>query len=245
MPYGTEAWLGKLSVHTLNTICDSKKVVGAGPTDGRSRIGNFAGLLGQINIACWVTILRFAALPVVVLPVYLQWPHGFLIAAIACGLGGLSDGLDGYLARRCGCATSFGGSLDLLADKLFVAVVMLLLVLQGIIPYWMLVLVLLREIGVTVLRNRSKQLVLRPDRLGKTKTGITIAALTGLLLRQEFLQEGLLAIFNVTLPVSQVLALAPWLMLLAVVLTVLSGVNYFFRYLEARKAGDKLSKGIA
>lgn len=210
----------------------------ASAIDLTRRVRTIKKLPMRLNIACWATTFRLAVLPVVILTIGLQWPHGYLIATVFCAMAGLSDGLDGYLARKYGCVTAFGKSFDLWADKVFVMVVMLALVLQNVIPYWMLVIVVLRELGVSYLRNQPTRLPISPDRWGKSKTGITLVALTGLLLHQEFLQSSLLAGPNLTSPLMQVLGLAFWLMLLAVALTVFSGANYFFKYLRVRGAGD-------
>ncbi len=189
-------------------------------------------LSAQLNIACWVTVSRIVLLPVVLLSVFLQWPHGLLIAAAACAIAGFSDSLDGYLARRNNCSTSYGAFLDLVADKLFVSAVLILLASMDIVPFWVPGVIIVREIGVTILRQRraAGRKRLNPDRWGKAKTVVTMIAITGLFLRQGFNQEGLIASASSLWPLLWVLDMAWWVMLGAVVLTVFSGANYFAGY---------------
>ncbi len=165
------------------------------------------------------------------MPVTLGWRHGLLIAAAACALAGVTDVVDGYLARKLGCATSLGGYLDLLADKLFVSGMMLFLAGSEVIPLWIPAVVIIREAVVSLARHfRFGPRPPAPDVWGKTKMAISVAAIVGVLLWQDMLQGGLLAKASSHAPVLALLSLAPWVMLLAVALTVLSGANYLALY---------------
>ncbi|TAK34099.1 MAG: CDP-diacylglycerol--glycerol-3-phosphate 3-phosphatidyltransferase [Chloroflexota bacterium] len=190
-------------------------------------------LPARLNIACWVTLSRLMLLPVALLSVYLQWPHGWSIAAGACAAAGLSDVLDGYLARRIKCVTDIGSVLDLLADKIFVIAMLFVLASQNAIPYWMPAVVVLREIIISLMRLRRivGRRTFSADRWGKAKTVITMVAVTGLLLRQDFYLGGPLAQISIPLPISPILELAWWAMLLAVALTIFSGANYVVSYI--------------
>ena len=55
-----------------------------------------------LNVPCWITLSRLLFLPMAMLPVALGWSHGLLISAAACVLAGVTDMVDGYLARRLG-----------------------------------------------------------------------------------------------------------------------------------------------
>src|SRR3972149_3100633 len=102
-------------------------------------------MLRRLNIAGWVTLSRLLLLPVSLLPACLPWRFGLFVAAVFCALAGLTDILDGHLARRNGCTPSLGSSLDLLTDKLFISTMMVFLALRGTIPYWVPCVVILRE----------------------------------------------------------------------------------------------------
>lgn len=186
----------------------------------------------QLNIACWVTLSRLALLPVALLPVYLQWPHGWSIAACVCAAAGLSDSLDGYLARRTKSVSYVGSVLDLIADKVFVLGMLIVLAMWDAIPYWMPGIVILREIVISLMRLRryAGKRPISADRWGKAKTVITMVALTGLLVRQDFYVDGTAAVTSFPVPISSILELAWWAMLLAMALTIFSGANYVVSY---------------
>ena len=187
-----------------------------------------------LNVPCWITLSRLLFLPAAMLPVTLGWSHGLLISAAVCVLAGATDAADGYLARKLGCATSLGIHLDLLADKLFVSGMLLLLTWSGVIPLWMPAVVIIREAMVSLARLvRFGRRPPASDVWGKIKMATSMAAIVGVLLRQDMLQgpsaEGLAKAGSHT-PVPTLLSLAPWVMLLAVALTVLSGANYLALY---------------
>lgn len=192
-----------------------------------------ATLPATLNVACWVTLSRLCLLPVALLFASLQTRYGWLIAALICAVAGVSDILDGYLARRQNCSTTLGSILDLLADKLFVSTMMIVLAMQGVIPFWMPGVVIVREIVISAMRQRRlrKNQPISPDPWGKAKMVISIVAVTGLLLRQGLYLDGAFAQTGVTLAIYPILDLAWWIMLLAVVLTVFSGVHYLVSYL--------------
>ncbi len=193
-----------------------------------------------MNLACWVTLSRLFLLPVALLSVSLHWRYGFLIAAFICLVAGLTDIMDGYLARRSNSTTTFGSALDPLADKVFVSAMLILLASRGAIPYWVPGIVILREVIISLARARRLQgrLPVNADRWGKAKTVVTMIAIIGLLLRQE-LGHGSLPLASASVPLAGVLDLAWWLMLLAVALTLFSGANYLISYsssIRGRKA---------
>jgi len=140
----------------------------------------------------------------------------------------LTDLLDGYLARRGGTVTRIGKLLDPLADKVLVMTALVLLVaMPDRIPLWgapMAVLILAREISVTGLRAMasSEGVVLQASSLGKWKTGFQTAALTCLLVHHTW--------FGVPLH-----AIGMMLLVLATVLTLWSGYDYFVAYLGRRE----------
>lgn len=109
-----------------------------------------------------------------------SWIFGLRISAVILALlAGLTDLLDGYLARRYHWVSDFGALIDPLADKIFVTGTMLMAVEYRIIPAWIAIAVLFREFMVTGLRTLAakKQIVISADRWGKLKTALQMTML--------------------------------------------------------------------
>jgi len=104
------------------------------------------------NLPIFLTLLRIAAIPLVVLFFYLDMP---LTASTIFGLAGLTDFIDGYLARKYNQESRFGAFLDPVADKLLVAVALILIVeREGM--FWITlaaILIISREITISALRE--------------------------------------------------------------------------------------------
>lgn len=181
-----------------------------------------------MSVACWVTYFRIALVPVAVASLMGSGHRAFLVAAALCAIAGLSDILDGHLARR-RCEVSLAGArLDLLADKLLILGMLCALVLQHLVSVWVLAVVAGREMVVTALRLRVAWVSsLSPsDALGKAKMATSVIAIVGLLLAEDVRRGGPLS------PVpfaAELFSLAWWVLIVAVALTVLSGVNYLAR----------------
>lgn len=178
------------------------------------------------NLPNAITLLRIGLTPFLLM---LPWFEGAEWSAIM-GFGflaiSLTDLLDGYLARRHGTVSRIGKLLDPLADKLLVMTAFVMLVAVDRIPSWGLPLVIAilgREIAVTALRAMvsAEGIVVEASSLGKWKTGFQIAALTALLVHFPLLG----------LPVQE---LGVVLLIVATVLTVWSGYEYFSLYLTGR-----------
>lgn len=134
----------------------------------------------------------------------------------------LTDKLDGYLARSRNEVTTFGKFLDPIADKLVVIVSLCFLLEQGEVSAWVLLIIVAREFLVSGLRMvvASEGTVIAASNLGKWKTATTMVSISGLLLCRALpagtLHSGLLGISN-------------FLLLVAVVLTAWSGIDYFMK----------------
>ncbi|WP_158738539.1 CDP-diacylglycerol--glycerol-3-phosphate 3-phosphatidyltransferase [Alteribacillus sp. YIM 98480] len=139
---------------------------------------------------------------------------GFVLFIIAAS----TDWLDGYYARKYNLVSNFGKFLDPLADKLLVTAALLTLIELQILPAWMAIIIISREFAVTGIRlvAASDGEVIAASNLGKWKTVFQMTALAVLLL------DGLVfAILNI--PLGMIL------MWIAVVLTIISGVDYFLK----------------
>ncbi len=149
------------------------------------------------NIPNILTLGRIVLIPVLVLVYYLNLPSKHLIAAIIFIAAGLTDLLDGYLARRWNQQSAFGAFLDPVADKLMVATALLLLatdptVLSSVFSRILFALVTMviigREIVVSALREWMAELGLRAtvavNIVGKLKTVLQFTAIALLLFRE-------------------------------------------------------------
>jgi CDP-diacylglycerol--glycerol-3-phosphate 3-phosphatidyltransferase len=134
----------------------------------------------------------------------------FLVAAA-------TDLLDGYLARRWGQVTTIGTLLDPIADKLLVSAALISLVQIRAIPAWMVVLIIGREFAVSGLRSiaAAEGYTIAASDLGKTKTMSQVAAISAVLL---------------SLRHTSFLAPGYWLMWAVVVFSLLSAVDYFWKF---------------
>lgn len=136
----------------------------------------------------------------------------------------LTDKLDGSLARKRNEITDFGKFLDPIADKLLVFSALLLLLDQGYVNVWVVFIILLREFLVSALRMVASAAgeVIAADSLGKAKTAVTMVSLCGFYVAfaLEALGMGDLAVW--------ILGISQALMVAAVVLTVVSGIQYIW-----------------
>lgn len=114
-----------------------------------------------------------------------------IVGAAIFGIASLTDWLDGYLARRRRQVTALGQVIDPLADKLLISAALVSLVQMGLAPAWMVVVIIGRELAVTVLRslayNRGRVIAASP--LGKIKMVAQVVAILLLILGREQLQQ--------------------------------------------------------
>jgi CDP-diacylglycerol--glycerol-3-phosphate 3-phosphatidyltransferase len=165
-----------------------------------------------VNVPNVLTVLRIVAVPVLVVALLDETPDGDVIAAIVFALAAISDGLDGYIARRRQQITTFGKLMDPLADKMLVIAALISLVSLDRLAAWVAMVIIARELAVTGLRALAAErgVVIAASWLGKAKTGLQIAAILAVIA------------FDPT-PVW-----ADVLLYVAVVVTVVSGADYFF-----------------
>ncbi len=134
-----------------------------------------------------LSLLRIVLIPLFVLIFYLPFPWMSLLCAAVFGLAGLTDLLDGYLARKWNQTTAFGAFIDPVADKLMVVVALVLLVERYDSPWFTLpaAVIIGREIVVSALREWMAELGKRASvavsYVGKVKTTMQIIALLVLL----------------------------------------------------------------
>ncbi len=109
----------------------------------------------HFNLPNTITWFRIAAIPLFVAVYLLPWAWSGPVAAVVFGLAGISDSIDGYLARKMGQTSAFGAFLDPVADKLMVATALIFVVVKH--PQWyvalMAAIIIGREITVSALRE--------------------------------------------------------------------------------------------
>ncbi len=151
-------------------------------------------------------------------------------AVVAFAVAIYTDKLDGDIARSRGLVTDFGKIADPIADKLLIGSALVMLSLLGELPWWVTVLILVREWGVTALRFFVIRYgVIPASRGGKLKTVVQTAA-----------------IFLYVMPLA---AIAPWLgfvafavMMAALAITLWTGLEYVVQAMKLRASGLKARK---
>ena len=186
-----------------------------------------------LNLPNVLTVLRIMLVPVLVVALLGNTPEGDVLAAIVFALASLTDFVDGYLARARDSITTFGKLMDPLADKLLIVAALISLVSLHRLAAWVAMVIITRELAVTVLRLGATQagVVIAAGMFGKVKTCLQIAAVLAVI-----------AVHGKPLWVSV-------LLYTAVVVTVLSGLDYFFglrrhmQQAEARRAEEPAPPG--
>ena len=144
----------------------------------------------QKNIPNILTILRFILIPVIL---YFIFTGHYLLGFIFFTISGITDILDGAIARKFNLITNFGKLMDPLADKLTQISVLATLVFQKIIPFWILIVILLKEllmiIGASFLYG--KDVVVYSKWFGKLATVLFYLAIVCSLIIKEFALTGI------------------------------------------------------
>ena len=137
-----------------------------------------------MNTANKLTLLRVVMIPAFLLVLYLDVPHANYWALAIFAAASVTDTLDGYIARHYNQITDFGKFMDPLADKCLVTAAMLWFVEVGQMPAWALLIVIVREFGVSGLRMvaADKGRVIAAGWSGKVKTAATMVCIIIMLL---------------------------------------------------------------
>jgi CDP-diacylglycerol--glycerol-3-phosphate 3-phosphatidyltransferase len=183
-----------------------------------------------MNLPIALTLFRIVVVPLIIVFVISSDRVRVLIAAVIFVAASLTDWLDGRLARRRNQVTQFGTLLDPVADKLLVAAALIALVQVDMIRAWVAMVIIGRELAVTGLRGvaLSMGVVIPASSFGKLKTVAQYIAVTILILERGVPRE--------YVPFHLISVGVLWV---AVGLTVVSGADYFYRFLL--KAGPRAS----
>ena len=186
-----------------------------------------------VNVPNALTVLRLAVVPV--FAVLLLSDGGMdddrrVWATVFFALAIITDRYDGLIARRLNQVTEFGKLADPIADKALTGTALVGLSVLGLLPWWVTLAILAREVGVTLLRLWViRHGVIAASRGGKAKTvaqsvaiGLYILPLTGLLASARW-----------------------WVMAVALVLTLATGLDYVVRALALRRTGAQAVQAAA
>jgi CDP-diacylglycerol---glycerol-3-phosphate 3-phosphatidyltransferase len=186
-----------------------------------------------VNLPNSLTVLRLAVVPV--FAVLLLSDDGASTAGrygatLFFALAIITDRYDGQIARRRGQVTEFGKLADPIADKALTGTALIALSVLGLLAWWVTLAILVREVGVTLLRFWViRHGVIAASRGGKAKTVLQA-----------------LAIGMYILPLSGVLASGRWwFMGIALVLTLVTGVDYVYRALTLRRTSSRAMAAAA
>jgi CDP-diacylglycerol--glycerol-3-phosphate 3-phosphatidyltransferase len=188
-----------------------------------------------MNLPNKLTISRFILTIAFLVVMFSKMPYHQTIALVLFVAGGISDFLDGMIARRRKLITNFGILMDPLADKIMVCSAFIAFVGLNWIPAWMVVIIVARELAITGLRllAASKNVVLAAEGYGKHKTISQIVAIISILVSASCNEWGSLgrAIFGFHL-----FGEGPWIgwftevaIWVAVALTFISGWLYLWK----------------
>ncbi|WP_245207649.1 CDP-diacylglycerol--glycerol-3-phosphate 3-phosphatidyltransferase [Rothia nasimurium] len=181
------------------------------------------------NIPNALTALRIVMVPLFVWTLWAGGPHGEANlslrwwAAAVFVLAMITDWLDGYLARKNNLITSFGKIADPIADKLLTGAAFVVLSMLGELWWWVTIVILVREWGITVMRLFIiKYGVMAASKGGKLKTVLQTVALVLMIL-----------------PLGQLGSWALWpgylVMAAVVVVTVVTGIDYVIKAMQLRR----------
>jgi len=176
-----------------------------------------------VNAANALTALRIVLVPVFVALVVasrMTDPGLRIAACVAFVVAAVTDFADGWIARTWDLVTSFGKVADPIADKALTGSAFLLLSAYGVLPWWVTIVILGREIGVTALRFWViRRGVIAASRGGKIKTALQTLAIVWYLLPFD----------------HAVARIGPWIMAVTLAVTVVTGLDYVVRAWRLRR----------
>jgi len=174
-----------------------------------------------MNVANKLTILRIFLIPIFIYIFFSSLPYSNIAAFILYILAGITDFLDGFIARKYNMKTKAGTVLDPLADKLMLISVMTSLYIKTLIPIWPLLIIILKELLMIILGILlyNKDFVIPSNIIGKFSTTIFYISICLLILSDKW---------------------AIWLLYIALSLSLLAFISYFIFYKRTTKSKKDL-----
>ena len=207
-----------------------------------------------------VTMVRILLIPLFVIAILSPWPEWFpqwpnaneakpWVAAFVFIVLAATDSIDGYLARSRDEITDFGKFMDPLADKILVSAALLALIELGVLPSWVALVILIREFIVSGIRMvaAAQGVVIAASWYGKAKTVFQMIAIVLFIIKDSHVLTDIHEVMQ-----DWLYLLSWFVMLVALVLTVLSLVDYFlkakdllgFKTRESKKTGRKRAQTV-
>jgi len=205
-----------------------------------------------MNLPNKITVLRILLVPVFMIVFYLPFNNMNLVACLIFIIAAITDSLDGHIARSRNLVTNFGKFLDPLADKLLVAAALIALVGKDMIPSWFVTVIIAREFMVTGIRllANGEGRVIAASIWGKIKTVTQVIAISLLLIdtyqvsinkSDMFMIDKLyysVMTFSDYPLVSLISILSTVMIIVSVIITILSGVDYLVKNKDVLKLED-------
>lgn len=181
-----------------------------------------------MNLANKLTLVRIILVPVFMFVLLTNIRYGQFIAAGIFILAAITDGLDGYIARKHNQVTKLGKLMDPLADKLLVTAALVSLVEMRQLAAWVAFIIIGREFLVTGIRAvaAAEGIVISASKLGKYKTVAQIIAIVATMINNFPFEM-------INFPFQSIA------MIVAVFFTIVSGVDYFMKASPLIKASIK------
>ena len=184
-----------------------------------------------LNVANALTVLRLLLVPVFIWLSLLPGDRAGLAAVVVFVVAAFTDRLDGQLARSWGLVTSFGKIADPIADKALTLSAFVLLSVNHRLWWWVTILIVVRELGITVMRFfMLRRAVMAASRGGKIKTTLQMVGLVGLLTPWS-------ALFLSAGAADFLLRAAYVVVAAALIVTVVTGLDYVRQAVQLSQRG--------
>lgn len=179
----------------------------------------------QKNLPTRITLSRVFIVPLIVA---LMWPNTLAWNIAAAGLfvlASITDYYDGYFARKYNAVSNFGKFMDPIADKILVTSVLAMLLAQGKIDAWMVIIILARDNFIGGIRSvaAADQIIIAAKPAGKWKTAMQMVAIP------------IVIIGNLDSTVPYLDKIGYGVLWVSVILSITSGIEYYLGYLKSRK----------
>ncbi len=184
----------------------------------------------KINIPNVLTIFRIMLTPLFILCLFYNYPYAKLWALIIFIVASITDAFDGYYARKYNQVTRHGQFLDPLADKILVSSAFISFAIMDLVPFWMVGLIIFRDLFVTGLRMamESKGLTMITSKIAKAKTTAQISVIIFILL---FLGIQIFSFDWLRIAIQFIIdnRIIYYFALIATIFTVWTGISYLYK----------------
>lgn len=174
------------------------------------------------KLALWATLSRIVLAFIIFGLMFIEFKGSLIVSGVLLTIASLTDWLDGMWARKYDSVSNFGRFMDPVADKILVIAVLLVFLVQGLVPAFMVLVLICRDILIGGIRAAaaSENLIISAGKTGKLKTALQMIAMIIIFLRgfhEFFLTAGV------------------WLLWATVVLSLWSAYEYVVSYLKNAK----------